>query len=267
MKIEKWVLATALVLLAALTIAAAAYIFTSGNKPTTSSNIMFPTGVPSIFGTVSAADTSILSENTIAVSGLGSASMQADKASVILGVQTEDKQASEAIRQNAETMNKVIAAIKALGISEDAMKTVSYNVYPVYSRDDYSIIVGYRVENLIAVETTDTSLVGEIIDAAAENGANRIQGISFSLSEEKQEQLKTQAYMAALEDAEQKAQLIADKLGLSITGVLYVSESSYQPYQPYYDLKIAPAADATTPILEGKLSVSVTVNIIYTFSQ
>lgn len=59
--------------------------------------------------------------------------MKADKATVILGVQTEDKSASEAVRLNAEAMNRVISALKSLGISEENMKTVSYSVYHVYA--------------------------------------------------------------------------------------------------------------------------------------
>ncbi|MCW4021790.1 MAG: SIMPL domain-containing protein [Candidatus Bathyarchaeota archaeon] len=212
-------------------------------------------------------DINELQTHTISISGSGSASMQADTASIILGVQTEDKEASEAIVQNAEMMTNVIEAMKALGINEDAMETVSYNVYPVYSRDDYSLIVGYRVENLISIETTDISSVGELIDAAAENGANRIQQVSFGVSEEKQEQLRTQAYLSALDDAEAKANLIAEKLGLSLTGIIHVNEGTYQTYQPY-SLKVGlTSSENATPILEGEQSVSVTVNIIYAFSQ
>jgi len=73
--------------------------------------------------------------------------------------------------------------------------------------------------------------------------------------------------LAALDDAEEKAELIAERLELNITGVLYVSESFYQPYQPYSEYRFAVAyeAAAPTPIIEGKLSVSVTVNIVYSF--
>jgi len=35
--------------------------------------------------------------------------------------------------------------------------------------------VAYRVENMIAIKITDMSLIGEVIDEAAEEGANRIQ--------------------------------------------------------------------------------------------
>ncbi|MEM2937591.1 MAG: SIMPL domain-containing protein [Candidatus Bathyarchaeia archaeon] len=268
MNVRKHVLIAVLTLFVVFLAATIVYMYPR-EKPSNLSNMLFPTGVSSALGTVSTMQIGEQQFNTISVTGSGTASMQADKASIVLGVQTEDKSASEAVSLNAEIMNKVIAAIKALGISEEDMKTVSYSVYPLYSQADYNLIIGYRVVNMISVETTDMSLVGKVIDAAADAGANQIQGITFGLSEEKQGELKKQAYLAALAEAEEKAKLIAEKLKLSITGVLFVGESSYQPYQPYWDVKYVTPGEvrAPTPILEGKLSVSVTVSVIYSFTQ
>ena len=243
-----------------------AYTQLSAN-PSKNPNAAFPTGIPYALGTVSAAQIGDQQYNTILVSGAGTASMQADEATVVLGVQNEHESASEAVRLNAEMMTKVIAAIKDLGIPEGDMKTVSYSVYPLYSQTDYSKVIGYRVANMIEAKTTDIKLIGKVIDAASEQGANQIQGVSFGLSDKNQNELRRQAYLTALDDAEQKAKLIAEKLKLNITGVLYVSESSYQPYQPYWDYKYANAAEARTPtpIIQGKLSVSVSVQVIYSF--
>jgi len=228
----------------------------------------FPSGVPSVLGVSKISSAEPQQEGKIIlVSGSGTASGQADEATIILGVQTEGETASEASRRNAELMTSVINAIKNLGLTEEDMRTVSYSIYPIYSKDDHTKIVSYRVTNMISVKVTDMNLVGAVIDAATENGANRIQGVSFGLSPEKREDLKRQAYLAALKDAESKASLIAETLGVTITGVYSVSESVYQPYQPYYEYRfeIAGATSTPTPILEGKLSVSVTVRVAYSF--
>jgi uncharacterized protein YggE len=235
--------------------------------PENSGGSSFPFGISSAFGTVSSIQVGEQQFNTISVTGSGTMSMQADEATVTLGVQTQDASASEAVRLNAELMNAIIDAIKALDITEDDMRTVSYSVSPVYAKYDYNQVVAYRVVNMIAVKITDMDLIGTVIDEAANEGANRIQGVSFGLSDEKQKELKEDAYLAALDDAEGKAELIADRLALTITSVLYISESTYQPYEPYrnYELAIMGEVKAPTPILEGKLSVSVTVHIIYSF--
>jgi len=229
----------------------------------------FPSGIPHVLGM---GGTSFLSSQmeakVILVSGSGSATAQADEATVILGVQTEDETASQAGRRNAELMTSVIKAMKDLGLTEEDMRTISYSVVPVCSKDDYTKIVGYRVTHMISVKIKNIDLVGEVIDAAMENGANRIQGVSFGLSLEKQEELRRQAYLAAISDANSKASLIAEALNITITGVYSVSESVYQPYQPYYEYRYAVAGVEpvpTTPIMEGKLSISVTVQIAYSF--
>lgn len=244
-----------------------AYTLPKEKAPEKTVGLTFPTGISSALGTVSSVGVGEEQFNTISVTGSGSVSMQADEAVVTLGVQTQDESASEAVRLNAERMTAIIDEIEALGIPAERLRTVSYDVYPVYAKEDYTVVVGYRVVNMIEVKITKMELIGEAIDAAAENGANIIQGVSFGISEEKQAELKKQAYLAALNDAEEKANLIVEELKLTIKGVLSVSENYYQPYQPYRDYKLAVAGEAVapTPILEGKLSVSVTVHIVYTF--
>ena len=247
------------------------YYLQSRNTPPNeaeAASLRFPSGIPSTLSTNTISPIELQQEaKTILVSGSGTASDRADEATVILGVQTEGKTASEASRENAELMASVIDAIKDLGLTEEDMRTVSYSIYPVYSKSDYSEIVGYRVINMISVKVRDMNLIGTVIDVATANGANRIQGVSFGLSLEKREELKRKAYIAALKDAESKASLIAETLNVEITGVYYVTESMYQPYKPYYDYRfeIAGTPSTSTPIIEGKLTVSVTVQVAYSF--
>jgi uncharacterized protein YggE len=229
----------------------------------------YPTGTALSLGTITTAQGSDqqTSYNTISVSGSGTASMQADDSTVTLGVQVQEKTASEAVNNSAASMTAVINAIKTLGLTEENLRTVSYNLYPVYSGGSPNTIVGYGVVSMIAVNVTNMGLIGQVIDIAVANGANIIQGVSFDLSNEKQAELQAQAYVAALRDAEGKASLIAGELKVKVTGVLSVSENVYSPYQPYYDYSVVLAtAAAPTPIIQGRLSVSVTVHVVYAFS-
>jgi len=243
------------------------YVLYNQTVPKKELYLQYPTGISSSLGTVSFAETSEQKYYTISVTGSGAASAKAEEATIILGVQTQGKDASEAISQNAELMTNVVDGIKSLGLTDENLTTVSYDVYPIYSTVNYTLIVGYQTVNMISVKVTDMKLIGRVIDVAADNGANRIQGVSFGLSLEKQKELETQAYLAALGDAENKALLIAERLEVTITGVLSVTENVYQPYQPYYNYNVRydSAVAASTPIIEGKLSVSVTVYIVYTF--
>jgi len=228
----------------------------------------FPVGIPPSLGMVSATGIGEELVNAIHVSGTGSSSAQANKATIILGVYTEDQYASEAVDDNAVLMDAVITAIKDMGISEDRIETVQYSVQPNYDWDR-RMTVGYRVTNMVQVEILDlrtrASIIGDIIDTATDAGANNIQGISFGLTDDVIDELEREAYVLALGDASGKAQLIAETLELTITGVHSVSESTYYPYSPYRDVAVAFESGVSTPIIEGSLSISVTVQVAFTF--
>lgn len=209
---------------------------------------------------------------TISLSGAGIATAQADQAVINLGVETTAETADEAIRENAELMTEVINAVKALGIDEDDIVTTSYSVYAQYDwTEEGREFTGYSVTNLVQITVKDLDMVGDVIDAAADNGANSINGISFELSDAKREELKANAYIAAITDAQEKADLIAETLGLTISGVQSVTESSYTPVRSY-DYGYAEASVdggaksyVSTPITSGDLSVTVNVHIVYLF--
>jgi len=224
----------------------------------------FPSGIPPSLGSMSSV--ALSDEQVIMVSGSGSASAQANQATLTLGAWTEDPVASEAVEDNAILMNSIIEAVMALGIEEDKIKTVQYSVSPNYNWETRTV-TGYRVTNMIQIEVDDIDLVGSVIDEASDAGANSIQGISFGLSDEVADSLTEEAYVLALQNAQGKAALIAETLELEITGVLSVSESVFYPYTPYRSVAEATydSGSAPTPIIEGSLSVSVNVQVAFSF--
>jgi uncharacterized protein YggE len=250
------------VALCASIILASVMIFYRPKEPV-GGEFWLPVGVPPSIGSIASKVSVDGGSKTISLSGTGTAYAKANQALLTLGVQTENSSASVAVEENARLMSAVVSALKGLGIREDMMETVSYSISPIYD-STWQKVIGYRVVNLLRVKLQELSLIGRAIDEAGRAGANRIEGISFGLSGELQEQLKLEAYRRALNDASSKAKLIAETLNLKITGVLSFSESVYYPYTPTRGLEMAPGAPST-PIFEGALSVSVTVNIVYTF--
>ena len=233
----------------------------------TGDDFRFPSGVGTSLGTQSFTYQGTEPQaKTLSLSGSGSASATADEAVVTLGAQTEDMNAGEAIGANADIMDAVISAIKAQGFTDDDVKTVSYSVYPMYDwTEGGQVFRGYTVSNIVQVTISDLDKVGAVIDAAAGAGANRVDGVAFQLSDAKMEELKLNAYVAAIEDAEAKAEVITETLGISITGVQSVSESSYVPSRMYTDAvaESAKGSYAPTPIMEGSLTVTVSIHIVY----
>jgi uncharacterized protein YggE len=231
-------------------------------------------GVPTLYSdavpTLISESTSDI-QKTISLTGAGIASATADQATLNLGVEVTKDTAGEAISENANLMAAVIEAMKNQGVSEEDIKTTNYNVYAQYDwKEDGRELVGYTVSNMVQVVVKDIDNVGNVIDVAGEAGSNSINGISFGLSEDKMAELKTAAYILALGDAQDKADLIAETLGLSITGVQSVTENSYTPVRSYMEyaeagMDMAMSSKTPTPIVSGDLSVSVNVHIVFLF--
>ena len=198
---------------------------------------------------------------TLVVTGYGWASAEPDMAEVSLGVLTEAATATEAVQENAEKMSEVINALKDLGITEDNMETQQFSIYPMYSQSDPSWVIGYRVSNVLIVDVHELNMVGRVIDAATGAGANQVQGVSFTLSEDKSQTMKLEALQKAAEDAKIKAETIASSLGVEIVGIQYVSESTvwYQPYRVDVEYLKAPE----TPIIPGDVQGSATIQVTY----
>jgi uncharacterized protein YggE len=229
-------------------------------------------GVPTLY---SEASPTLISEEatqkTISLTGAGTASATADEATIRMGVEVTRDRAAEAISDNAESMAAIIDALKLMDISEDDIKTTSYSVYPQYDwTEEGRVLLGYTVTNMVQVTVKNLDIIGDVIDAAGNTGANRMDGISFGLSDAKMQDLKNTAYVLALGDATDKADLIAETLGLTISGIQSVTENSYVPARTYVDYAeagsdMAISSKAPTPIISGDLSVSVNVHIVFLF--
>jgi uncharacterized protein YggE len=117
---------------------------------------------------------------------------------------------------------------------------------------------------MIQVEIQDLDIVGDVIDVAGAAGANRVDGVSFDLSDDLKESLKLDAYVAAIQDAEAKANIITETMDLDIIGVQSVTESSYSPPKVFVEYADESRSfGASTPIIEGSLSVDVQLHIVY----
>jgi hypothetical protein len=190
-----------------------------------------------------------------------------DLATIRFSVVTEDRDVKNAQVSNKYLMDTVINSIIRVGANEEDIQTVGYNIYPVY--DDYSAfkpkVKYYQVSNVIVVETKNVELVGTIIDAAVENGANEVDSIQFGLSKDKERSIYMQLIPEAAQKCKTDAELIASALGVKITGLR--DASMYRSGVPMYYEKWASSAvsyDSSvpmpTPIEPGQVTMSVSVS-------
>ncbi len=207
------------------------------------------------------------SEHSVATTGQAELEVRPDTALVTLGVNIKASDAKSAQAQANQALQKVVAAIKAQGVSEDKIETTSFNLQPEYRYDNSGQHPdGYRVVSSVQATTTNLDGVGALIDAAVGAGANQVQGVSFTLKN--RDQYKQQAIDKAVADARAKADAAATRLGTQITGVSHVSidDGDSPPPIAYKRMAVsgaatAPATQDSTPVLPGSFTFRVTVQV------
>ena len=206
-------------------------------------------------------------KTTINVNGESKIEALADQVTVYIGIETLKDTAEESKNENSEITNKVLSALQYQGIKKEDIETNNYNIYPDYNYEDgKQILKGYKTSNSLKIKTKDFSKIGKIVDASINSGANNIQSINFELSQEKQNEVKTQAIGKATEDARLKAEATAKGLNAKLGRVKNVNIQDYNYYPiPIYTLESG--ADVrkavATEILPSKLEVNAMVNVVF----
>lgn len=193
------------------------------------------------------------------------------------GVTTQAKTASAALSENAEQMNKVIAALKASGIAERDIQTSNLSVNPVYGqpRADANgnvsgdpVIIGYQATNQVEVKQRKIGNYGKTIDTLVNAGANQVSGPSFQL--DNPDAASDEARIEAMKKARARAELYAKAAGLTVKRILTISESGgYAPPQPMvmYARAEAMMAKAPSPVAAGEVQVGANVTVTFELGQ
>ena len=202
----------------------------------------------------------------ISVVGEGVVLAQPNVARITLGAEVFDQSLANAQTEAARRMDAVVARLKADGIADDDIRTLSFNITPQYDQrgeQNQPVLRGYQVQNLVAVRSTNVAGLGPLLDNAVSAGATRIFGISFE--SDTMEALKNQARDQAMQNATSKAQQLARDAGVSLGRPTSVDESDTGGVTPVRQLAAPQAAApaATTPIQPGQLQVSTTVRVVW----
>jgi uncharacterized protein len=196
--------------------------------------------------------------HSIVVTGQGSVRTVPDRAQVSLGVSTDAKTASAALRANNADIAKVIAAVKAQGIAAADIQTEQVSLSLRYSQTGDEV-VGYTATNSISVIVRSLAKVGPVIDAGVEAGANQVSGPDLVLSD--QNALYRQAIRVAIGNARAKARAIASASGLTLRRIINVTESG-GPVPVPIDAKAAVPATGP-PIEPGSTLVQATLTVTF----
>lgn len=186
-------------------------------------------------------------ETLLTVSATGRAETRPDEARLSLGVSSRAGTSAEAMRLNADKMNKVTAALGRLGVKPDDLQTRNLQL----QRVDYGPERGsFRAENVVEVRLRDAARVGEAVAATAQAGANLLSGPDLRVSD--REAASRSAYAAAYRAARARAEAYAGAAGLKIVRVLAIRDSGEAAGYGY--ARDAAMAVAPPPVVEQALA-------------
>ena len=164
-------------------------------------------------------------QKTVTISGTGKVFAKPDIGQIDLSVVTEANTVSTAVSDNNQKMNKIIQAIKDLGIKEDDIKTTNYSINPKYQYvSGKSSIIGYEVNQTAQVKIRDLNKTSQILEKAAGLGANQVGSLNFTIDDP--EKSKDEARQKAIENAKKKAGDLTNTLGVKLGKVVGFSEYS-----------------------------------------
>lgn len=204
----------------------------------------------------------------ITVQGSAELHAEPDLAIVRLGVEAQEETADVAQQRVNTAAQTVYEAIEAAGIAAESIQTTGISLSPVYAqsgqRGGDRRLVGYRAQNVVQVRISDMEQVGPVLDAGLAAGANRVDGIQFSLEDDAT--LRRDALTRAVAEAREKAEAIAAAMGVALGAVHGVQEGgvSVQPFHARGAMMEMAAADmGSTPIAAGQVSVSAQITVQY----
>ena len=131
------------------------------------------------------------------------------------------------------------------------------------------ILAGYRVSNIIHVESHKLDLVAAMIDTAVGAGVNRVEGVRFSLSGAVLADLREGLIEQAVLNARSKAEKALAPLNYVITGVKEISLSNFSSPPPVYadSRRLEMAMSAPTQIFASDQDVRSMVNVSFLIGE
>lgn len=200
----------------------------------------------------------------ISVRGVGRVAVKPDTAVVRIGAEMRAPALADATADVARRSAAVIERVKALGVAERDITTVTYSIDPVVAPrrtdEDPTRIVAYRVVNVAQVKIRDLGATGRILDSALAAGANTISGLQFTVDDPSRPEAEARAL--AVKAAAATAGQLAAAAGVSLGALVALTEDqASRPVMPR--MTTAVMGGGAGPVESGQIEIVVNVEAQY----
>jgi len=200
----------------------------------------------------------------LSVVGEGKIEVVPDTASIDLGILVSNVTTVDEVQKKInEINNKIIDAMKNLGIEKNDIKTSNYSIHPQYSYEErQNRIIGYEGNAVVNIKIRDTQLVAKVIEEGTKAGANQVQGVQFLI--DKPEKYREDARNQAIENAKKQAQKMAKSLGIKLGKIVNIVEASPDRVPlPYQTMKAEGLGAGVLPQIEPGSQIVTSVVTLY----
>ncbi len=197
---------------------------------------------------------------SITVTGSGQTSSFPDTAVIQAGIQEINKDIAAVQAAVNSRTNQLFMALARAGIDKGQVHSTEYRIEPLYSFDgNVQTIQNYRGTHLVSITLKPPGVAGETAELALANGANEISNIQFFSSE--QGTLYHQSLAAAMKNAESKARVLAESIGVELLypPITIVEESQLVPFS------FEAAGSLATVIAPGPVTVTASIRVEFAF--
>ncbi len=203
-------------------------------------------------------------QTTISVTGHGEVTADADLAVVLVSVTATADTADAARGQVAADVQQMRQALRDAGVPDDDVQTVYFRITPEYDYGEKQReLVGYEATHAFRIEAAPGD-AGDVVDTAVGNGATRVDGVQFTLTDETRASLRAEALTEATTAARADADAIAEAENLELGDLMSASTSDGFGPVPMVERALDSSAGGGQTVLEpGPVTVSASVSATY----
>ena len=220
----------------------------------------------------SAAPAAAGTPHTVTVASTAAVGTTPDQATISLEVSTEDPDSSTAYAQNQTDATAVIKALEADGVARKDIKTTNINLYPhTINRKTPAEQTVYTASETLTAVVHNLDSVGTTISHAVAAGADRLQGVTFGVSNSAL--ARETALASAVAGARVKADALAQAAGSDVTGVVRIQEGDVRTSPYTYRSSAfalggvsAPQAFDQAIVAPHEIKTQVTVTVVWAIS-
>jgi len=157
----------------------------------------------------------------------------------------------------ADNVSRLRAGLADANVTRDRLRTTSFSLVAVRENGTTVYRATHDLELRVPVDDA-----GAVVDAAVGNGADRVDGVQFTLADDTRRTLRHRAIERALANARADADVVANATGVTVTGLSAVHTSAVGPV-PYAVTGTAARGAAATSFEPGPVTVTATVSVTY----